>query len=218
MFLTRFSLALFALIIQATPAWPQAPEPLFGPTQEIPRDYKSWSLFLVCNPEWLLDERRDDLIALYHRFDAFGHSIGPDHAAIWFWKTEDRDALFGDTPPGKLIDVGRSANYCARYGLLPSEGPHVLITTRHPDDDEPGDRSVLKLNGLDPDDIVTLLAKLADQVLVTGLQQEDLDSERSWRRWLGAAETVFDAGFGWIDRVKLAIDTKFFTLEIEGGR
>ena len=42
--------------------------------------------------------------------------------------------------------------------------------------------------------------------------------ERSWRRWLGAAETVFDAGFGWIDRVKLAIDTKFFTLEIEGGR
>jgi len=207
--------ACAAIFLAATTARAQAPEPLFGPDQAVPRDYKSWSLFLICNPEWLLEGRASDLATLYRQFEAFGHSIGPENAAVWFWKTADRGALFRDTPLADLLDVSRSATYCATYGLLPSEGPHVLVTSSHPDD-APGDRSVLKLNGLNAGDIGSLLARLADQVLVTGLDQEVLDSEMAWRLWQDAAERVFAAGFGWIDRVTLAIDTKFFKLEVEG--
>ena len=214
--LTRILIAAgAALLLVAVPARAQAPEPLFGPDQAIPREYKSWSLFLVCNPEWLLEGRASDLATLYRQFEAFGHSIGPENAAIWFWKTPDRGALFGDAPLAALLDVSRSATYCAKYGLLPSEGPHVLVTSGYPGD-PPGDHSVLKLNGLKAVDIGSLLARLADQVLVTGLDQEELDSELSWRLLQDAAERVLAAGVGWIERVSFAIDTKFFKLEVEG--
>ena len=126
-----------------------------------------------------------------------------------------RGALFGDAPLAALLDVSRSATYCAKYGLLPSEGPHVLVTSGYPGD-PPGDHSVLKLNGLKAVDIGSLLARLADQVLVTGLDQEELDSELSWRLLQDAAERVLAAGVGWIERVSFAIDTKFFKLEVEG--
>ncbi len=215
-YLTRILIAAgAALLLMTVPARAQAPEPLFGPDQAIPREYKSWSLFLVCNPEWLLEGRASDLATLYRQFEAFGHSIGPENAAVWFWKTPDRGALFGDAPLAELLDVSRSATYCAKYGLLPSEGPHVLITTRYPDD-PPGDHSVLTLKGLKAADIGSLLARLADQVLVTGLDQEELDSELSWRLLQDAAERVLAAGVGWIERVSFAIDTKFFKLEVEG--
>lgn len=208
-------IVFFLCAAPAMPAGAQAPEPLFGPDQAVPREYRSWSLFVVCNPAWLLEGRASDLLTLYRQFEAFGHSIGPDNAAIWFWKTADRGALSGDTRLAALLDVSRSATYCAKYGLLPSEGPHVLVTTSYPED-PPGDYSVLKLNGLQAADIGLLLSRLADQVLVTGLDQEELDSELSWRRLQDAAERVLSAGLGWIDRVSFAIDTKFFKLEIEG--
>ena len=195
----------------------QAPIDLFGPDDPIPHQYKSWSLFLLCNPAWLLEDRRSDVIDLYRRYKAFGESIGPDHAAIWFWRTKDSAALFGGSKAiVELVDVSRSSTYCEKYGLLPSEGPHVLVTTGHPDDD-PRDRSVLKLNDLDPDSIAVLLGKVADQVLVKGLNQEDLDSERAWRTWKEAVESVLAAGVSWIDKVVLTIDTKFFKLEVSGG-
>jgi hypothetical protein len=209
--------ACAAILLLAAPARAQAPEPLFGPNQAVPRDYRVWSLFLICNPEWLLEGRASDLATLYRQFEAFGHSIGPENAAVWFWKTEDSGALYRDTPLADLLDVSRSATYCAKYRLLPSEGPHVLVTTSHPDD-PPGDYSVVKLNGLKAADIGSLLARLADQVLVTGLDQEELDSETAWRLFQDAAERVLAAGIGWIDRVSFAIDTKFFKLEVEGGR
>ena len=47
---------------------------------EIPKDpRKSWSLFLVCNPSWLLPENSARLQNLRQQFDAFGEAIGPDH-------------------------------------------------------------------------------------------------------------------------------------------
>src|SRR5262245_29698848 len=55
-------------------------------TQEIPRgSYKTWSLFLICNPNWVQPDKSRDLENLYWRFRAFGDAIGPDNLAVWFW-------------------------------------------------------------------------------------------------------------------------------------
>lgn len=212
--------ALAMLIVLAAPSrecWGQDTKPLFGPEDSIPKDYESWSLFLLCNPVWLLDSRKSNVVNLYYQFEAFGASIGPKHAAIWFWKSRDSHELFqGNKAVTDIVDASRSSIFCEKYGLLPSEGPHVLVTTSHPDG-APGDHSALKLNGLDTDDINVLLAKVADQLLVKGLQQEELDSERSWQLWKGAVENAFAASAGWIKKVVFTIDTKFLKVEITGG-
>src|SRR6266850_2591568 len=56
-------------------------------TTDIPRgNYKTWSLFLVCNPRWLASDKTHELYDLYSQFESFGDSIGPDNLAVWFWK------------------------------------------------------------------------------------------------------------------------------------
>ena len=173
--------------------------------------YQSWSLFLISNPAWLLEERRQDLQGLYWNFEAFGRAIGDDHAAVWFWK--DGRGLTPDN-----VDVERSSRYCAKFNLLPSEGPHILVTTTYPDLDAlAGDYYVLKLNGAKPEDITLLLSKLADQVLVEGLDQWALDSEQYWRAWVRVFKTAGRGLTSFIKRVTLTVDTKFFKVEIEGG-
>ena len=113
------------------------------PTTEIPRSYKSWSLFLICNPAWIVENGDKGIEELFDRYKAFGEAIGPNNLAIWFWKKPDV------APTSDSTDVSRSAVYCEKYKLLPSESPHVLVTTQHPDDQDPGDRFVVSLNGLD---------------------------------------------------------------------
>jgi hypothetical protein len=56
------------------------------PTTEIPRSYKSWSLFLICNPAWIVENGDKGIEELFHRYKAFGESIGPNNLAIWFWR------------------------------------------------------------------------------------------------------------------------------------
>ena len=56
-------------------------------SDSIPRDYKSWSLFLVCSQSWIsnTEENLDDL---FRNYMTFGKSIGPENLAIWFWRWE----------------------------------------------------------------------------------------------------------------------------------
>jgi hypothetical protein len=140
------------------------------PTTEIPRSYKSWSLFLICNPAWIVENGDKGIEELFHRYKAFGESIGPNNLAIWFWR---KPAV---APTSDNTDISRSAVYCEKYKLLPSESPHVLVTTRHPDDQDPGDRLVVSLNGLDAHDSALAITKLADQLVATGLSQSGLDN------------------------------------------
>jgi hypothetical protein len=98
---------------------------LANPRDPIPRsDYKTWSLFLITNPEWLLDQSSDKLGTLYKQFNAFGKAIGPDNLAVWFWSEEPRDNQLY-----KAVDVTRSVAFCRRLKLKPSDGPYVLVMT-----------------------------------------------------------------------------------------
>jgi hypothetical protein len=60
------------------------------------------------------------------------------------------------------------------------------VTTQYPDAQEVGDYFFVSLNGLDSADSADLLAKLTDQLLVTGLDQAGLDASTRWQKSLAA--------------------------------
>jgi hypothetical protein len=178
------------------------------PTEQIPRDYESWSLFLICNLAWIDQNRDEGIGTLFDQYRTFGDVIGPRNLAIWFWKEPAPE------PSAELTDVSRSSEYCTRFKLLLSEGPYVLVTTQHPDAEEVGDYFVVRLNGLDPEDSAKLLAKLTDQLRVTGLDQAGLDASTRWQRSLAAALAVVSSVGSYFDQVSFTFNTGFFKAEI----
>lgn len=136
----------------------QAALPL-PPIKDIPRgQYRSWSLFLICNPTWLKNSSSPKIADLYDAFLGFGRATGRYHAAIWFWKTP--------TPKfpilAEYVDDSRSTDYCTKFGLSPKESPHIVLTTEYPDPSEPLDKPpvVIALNDLPAASIDTLLTVL----------------------------------------------------------
>jgi hypothetical protein len=173
--------------------------------QEIPTaGYRSWSLFLVCDPAWLHPERAEALLDLRRRYGYFGDTTGPAHAAVWFTTTAD---------PDSPLDVERMRQYCDRFTLVGSEGPHIVVTTVHPDRWTPGDsRIVLAFGELPARDIQERLSKLNDRITLGGLWREELDSERWWAVWVRVLESACD----WLDKVKWGINAKVLRIEREG--
>ena len=134
--------------------------------------YKTWSLFLVCNREWLSPEKSEDLFDLYEQFQSFGKAIGQDHLAVWFWKSK-KHTHQGDRGIADNIDVVRSVNFCKSFHLKPSEGPHILIVSTYPDPTKgaanaTGHKAVYALGSMEPKEITKLLDKLTDQLVMQG--------------------------------------------------
>ena len=49
-----------------------------NPPEPIPQSpYRTWSLFLINNPQWLVTESNEKIKSLYDQFEAFGEAIGP---------------------------------------------------------------------------------------------------------------------------------------------
>ena len=140
---------------------------LVSPTAQIPRGmYKTWSLFLVCNPDWVAPDRSTDLANLYRRFKSFGDAIGRDNLAVWFWK---RRVPVSDPRLVENVDVARSAEFCRALGRAPSQGPYLVVTTAYPDVAAfPKERAIFELGGLPPADLAKLLNTLTDQLLLQG--------------------------------------------------
>jgi hypothetical protein len=179
------------------------------PTVNIPKEgYSSWSLFLICNPAWMTTNGDKGIIELFKDYKAFGAAIGPKNLAIWFWT---KPAM---TPSADLTDVSRSSGYCQKYKLLPSDSPHVLVTTSYPDDPNPGDRFVISLNGLDGQASALALTKLTDQLLVTGLNQSELDASDKWRRVFNATGAALSAVGCYFDKISFSFKTGVLNAEI----
>jgi hypothetical protein len=162
------------------------------PTGEIPKEhYKTWSLFLVCNPAWLSAEKSKDLFSLYQQFQNFGRTIGDDHLAVWFWK--DPKSPY-DPNLAANVDVERSVRFCKALQLKPSQSPEIVIMANYPDESNlPKEFAAFQLGLMSPTDISGLLAKLSDQLLLTGkldpTQTADVQG-RLWIRLLSAAQRV----------------------------
>jgi hypothetical protein len=182
----------------------------------IPRDqYTTWSLFLICNQTWLLEENDKRLEDLYTRFTAYGKTIGRNHVAVWFWgpSRQRKTAALRET-----VDAHRSSQYCEKFKLLPSQSPHVLVTTMYPDlpDAITGDKVIVALNGHSSTDIGFLLSEMVNQLLVKGLNQAEIDSEAYWLAWQRTFETIYESGASFFKQVKVTIDAKLVKIEIGG--
>jgi hypothetical protein len=178
--------------------------------------YESWSLFLVCNPTWLLETRGKMRKELHESFRILGPAIGSKHLAVWFW---DRNpGLQGRDVPWP-IDTRRSAEFCKKFGLLPSESPHVLVTTAYPDLQGPvGNFVVVRFNGARSEDMAQLVTKLADQLLVQGLDQVALDSTSYWQKWRRGLESVLTTLGEWVKEVRVQVKAGPIEVEIKGGK
>lgn len=213
-------LALVACLLPPVPAAAQAPEPVFGDGPIPAEPYTSWSLFLPCNPEWLVDKRADALRQVFEAYRALARTTGPRHAAVWFVKpVEGRRGNAAANP--QRLDVERSVLYCNQFGLAAAEGPHVVVTIVHPDHwrpDAPGTpvagdpMVILALARSAPDDITRLLTRLTDQIRAERLSQHALQSEQYWRGWV----RVLEAGCHLLDTVKFTVSAKFVSVEKTG--
>ena len=184
--------------------------------EPIPREsYKTWSIFLVTNQDWLIPENARQLRELYERSQAFGRVIGRDHLAVWFWR---KDAPLHSETLAENIDVERAIAYCQKLGLKPSGGPYLLFTTTYPDESlAPSSYSYIEV-GTTASEIARLLNRLGDQLVTEGVIRngeflQAVDSDDFWSAWFDATRHAL-AGLG--AGFRLAIRTP--TLSLEAGR
>jgi hypothetical protein len=131
----------------------------------IPRDYETYTLFLIPDERWASQTKGEELKNLYEQFHTFGRAIGPRNLAVWFWK-DRREA-----------DIPRSRKYCDQLGL-PHRGPYIVTSAKHPDLLTPSDDSgVLDLNGASSEKISQILTHLAQDIRRGAFTwKEDLDT------------------------------------------
>jgi hypothetical protein len=195
--------ASVAAFTQTHPAVPQAPVQLVTTKQAIPKNFKTYSLFLVCNPQWLDPAKNAGLLQLYRQFQSFGRAIGDDHAAVWFWKSDSYE--HSDAGLAQIVDVERSVRFCQAWKLIPSEGPHLVITSTYPDEAHlstglPKDSAVYKLGDMAPRDISALLAKLTDELIASGKIDNSgaTTVSKLWVQLLAATQqTINSFGCAW---------------------
>jgi hypothetical protein len=172
----------------------------------IPKGYKTYSLFLICNPQWLEhrqgDKNSDQLNQLYQQFHTFGRTIGSDNVAVWFWISGP--ATTGTDPRVEDPDVERSVRFCQAWHLKPSAGPHIVVTTTYPVEADlssgiPKDSAVFELGNMESKEISKLLAKLTDELVEKGHVESTPEApEARWVRLLGAVQqTINKFGCAW---------------------
>ena len=54
-------------------------------SQDIPENFKTYSILLIPDKNWLDKIPNDDLLKIFNRFKEFGDIIGKDHAAAWLY-------------------------------------------------------------------------------------------------------------------------------------
>jgi hypothetical protein len=197
---------------------------------KIPKGYSTYSLFLICSPEWLGSDRKGDLRDLYGSFYIFGRSIGDNNLAVWFWKGHPK-ALTGQSRTksshrtsevaldfqNQDVDVERSIRFCKSWNLLPSAGPYLVVTSKYPAEPPSSaglskETAVFKLGGMDKKQISSLLGGLIDQLLMDGAthaeatvtQQQVIKKATKpvWIRLLAATQTVLgEFGCAWSFKV-----------------
>jgi hypothetical protein len=169
----------------------------------------AWSLFVVCNPSWILQNGDAGIQDLFRAFIAFGRAIGPDNLAVWFVNT--KYPLF-EGPTLESTDIERMSKYCSKFGLIPSTTPQVITVINYPDDNDVGGQFVTNLNG-DALDSARALTELTDELLETGLDQSTLD-ESYWHSIAIAASSAMKHASCYLNKVSFSIKTGVFNAEI----
>lgn len=182
-----------------------------GLDEPIPHGYKTYSLFLICNLEWLSPSGASDLDDLHQQFEMFGRAIGESNAALWFSGHEtgaEQHPLVGHHVS---VNVERMISFCQAWKLTPSLGPHIVVTSSFPDVGSgiPNDSAVYELAHMRPTEISKLLAKLTDH-LVMGTSTtvvSDTSPQKDGvliRLLLATQQTLTGFGCAWTFKVESA--------------
>jgi hypothetical protein len=150
--------------------------PQFG--DELPAGLETYSLFLIPDARWQESDFERERSRLWETFHSFGRSIGDRHAAIWFLDQEDN------------VDVLRSQEYCRRFNLSYNDGPYLVTVAKRPDLLEPSDEViVIRMGGIAPDRILTVLNRLSSDLTSTGdVATGSLVYEELKQRFLSSVE------------------------------
>jgi hypothetical protein len=217
---------LLSGLLLFTPVRSLAADTAVLPTPEEPipeKHYKTWSLFVVANPDWLLDQSNDKLEGLYQRFNAFGRAIGRDNVAVWFWSETPKEGQYQ-----KAVDVIRGAALCKQLNLKPSEGPYVLVTTTYPGKSvmtafpESFPKSgtnllIMKLHSTDAASTTKLLNDLTDKLVREDLAALQPKPEDYWAGWRRAFGKVSDSILGAASKITVSVDAGPIKTEIKIG-
>jgi hypothetical protein len=196
---------------------------LLGRGAPIPRDYGSWSLFLVCDPAVLTGtpDAQKQMSSLFAAFKSFSEVIGSKHLAVWFTRTQ------GATPVATVdqlsptgardYDGELAGDYCATYHL--KSDVFVVVTTSYPTPQgQPGNFSAISLGGLSVPGQLALLGKVAEHVRASDLASQAIGSAAYWERWTQILEDSAKAMGKLVKAVKFSVDVKAFSLEFDGGK
>jgi hypothetical protein len=183
------------------------------PNDVIPRaNYKSWTLFLICDEDWAKQglTTSQSIPILKAQFQVFGQQIGSDNVAVWFST---------DAPPSDpmSLDFNRNRKFCRAYGLDPKQGPFVVVTTTYPDESHmpssvPAGATVFRLNNMSAVQISSFLDAIGSIVVA----QSKVASA------VGAPSSSASTG-GWNVRILTSIQqtlTEFgcaFSFKIDAG-
>jgi hypothetical protein len=196
------------------------------PQREAPvaeKGFKTWSIFLVTNQQWLLRETSDRLERLYENFTIFGDAIGPENLAVWFWSEPSQaDQVH------KTVDVERSVAFCRSINLRPSEGPYVVVMREYPGecivsnpDSFPKKSAgflVIKLNGTNATNIGKLLDSLVDQLTTADLSKSFSRVDDYWNGWRNVLIEVSNEMLGLSSKVTAAFGAGPNKTEFKLGR
>lgn len=193
------------------------------PTEVAGVPIRSWSLFLVCEPSWILQREPDRLWRLYWRFLELGQALGPEHAAVWFWARDPGGPGEGEIQTA--MDVVRSLAFCSQLGLPPAEGPFLLVTTDYPGPGlvsdlpdtfrVPTNRAILRLPDPQAADFEGLMEDVLEAVYSGDLRNLDRGTEGFWRAWQGVFQSVQAGVAGAAGRISVTIRTAFFEVTID---
>jgi hypothetical protein len=187
----------------------------------VHRAFKTYSLFLISNPEWLGPSSDGKIAGLYSAYKAFARAIGNEHAAVFFWKKEPakKDGKLSGSDLAAQIDASRCTAYEKTLGLTISSSPHVVVTTKRPTPTTSlGDYVLLQLGDLSPESTDKLLTKLADGLVAGNLSAEELNSAKWWLGWRDVATDVLRGLAEIAAHIKVKIKSEFVDVEIDGHK
>lgn len=185
--------------------------------QSISPNYKTWSLFLICNTEWLAssDAAQNNMKDLYQAFGLFGKIIGRENLAVWFRKS----ATASNPSAADAYDADEASNYCVHYGLSANDSPHIVVTTTYPTKEgSRGNYYAISLNGLDSQNRLRLLNTIRDRIVMSDFRTAQFDSDRYWRGWIQILQDSAQVLGQVIPALKFTVDARAVKLEFDGSR
>lgn len=167
------------------------------PKEENGRKFKSWTIFVVCRPDWVGDNK--SLSNLKENFFKFGTAIGKDNSAVWF------DRANGE------YDFDVSAEICGSLKLDSSLSPYLITTTDWPQSASDIKKKIMVSFGKsDPETVNEIITVITTQVLTQEFDQAKTNTAIWWVKWNAIGRQIVGALSPVMRCVSFNVNTRVF--------